>query len=35
LAEDFFAGVDTWIAWNTKTTVWEDFDSEMTAWADM
>lgn len=33
LALDAFTGVNTWLAWHNKNTVWEDFTTE--EWADM
>lgn len=33
LALDMYAGENTWLSWNNKNTVWEDFDMEV--WLDM
>lgn len=33
LSMDLFTGVNTWLAWNNKSTVWEDFTVEF--WEDM
>lgn len=33
LAIDQFAGVNTWLSWHNKSTVWEDFVDEV--WAEM
>jgi len=33
LAMDLFAGADTWLSWDSKPTVWSDFDTEF--WSEM
>lgn len=35
LLEDMFANTNTWLSYANKSIVWEDFDLEATAWADM
>lgn len=35
LVEDMFQNTVDWLSYANKTTVWEDFDLDETAWADM
>jgi hypothetical protein len=34
LFADVFAGENDWLSWNNKSTVWLDYDADLTAWGD-
>jgi hypothetical protein len=35
LTADLFAGTNTWLEWTNKSTVWLDYDADLTAWGDL
>lgn len=35
LYADIFAGENDWLSWHNKSTVWLDYDADLTAWGDL